>query len=232
MIKSIKVQCKMLPCDWYLIPAGQTWGGDRVWPSWPAMLLWRCHPHHLLLWADQGEGGQQRSQHVEGVHYVFRVHHDRHVHHMHCIHHVHFQLAFQRSKKWDTGALMLKNTFLKWWNDWPVWNEQCSKANSCSSSMDSLRAWLFGPGWFPGVFQSFLFWFWFEKTSTDEGPFQPQTWACPDSETTRLLKRFKQTSDIYFGKPSFNKLAKFQTNEILPIKEKHTYHFHYAEIKA
>ena len=60
----------------------------------------------------------------------------------------------------------------------------------------------------------------------------PQTWACPDSETTRLLKRFKQTSDIYFGKPSFDKLAKFQTNEILRIKEKHTYHYHYAEIKA
>ena len=77
---------------------------------------------------------------------------------------------------------------------------QCSKAKSCSSSMDSLRAWLFGPGWFPGVFQSFLFWFWLEKkTSTDEGPFHPQTWACQDSETTRLLRRFKQPSDIYFG---------------------------------
>ena len=71
-----------------------------------------------------------------------------------------------------------------------------------------------------------------KKTSTDGGPSHPQTWACPDSETTRLLKRFKQTSDIYFGKPSFDKLAKFQTNEILRIKEKHTYHNHYVEIKA
>ena len=168
MIKSIKVQCKLLSCDWYLIPAGQTWGGDRVWPRWPAVLLWRCHPHHLLLWADQGEGGQQRSQHVERVLYVFRVHHVHHVHHAlypPCT----LSIVFSRGPKIETpDALMLKNTFLKWWNDWPVWNEQCSKANSCSSSMDSLRAWLFGPGWFPGVFQNFLFWFWFEKkNSTD-----------------------------------------------------------------
>ena len=191
MIKSIKAQCKLLTCDWYLIPAGQTWGGDRVWPSWPAVLLWRCHPHHLLLWADQGEGGQQRSQHVERVHYVYRVQLVHHVHHVH---------------------------------------QQCSKANSCSSSMDSLRAWLFGPGWFPGVFQNFLFlvlvW---KKTSTDEGPFHPQTWVCPDSETTRLLRRFKQTSDICLRKRSFDAI---QTNEILRMEEKHTYNYHFAGIKA
>ena len=79
-------------------------------------------------------------------------------------------------------------------------------------------------------FKTSFFWFWFEKkTSTDEGPFHPQTWVCPDSETTRLLRRFKQTSDICLRKRSFDAI---QTNEILRMEEKHTYNYHFAGIKA
>ena len=74
-------------------------------------------------------------------------------------------------------------------------------------------------------FKASIFWFWFEEKklplTSDLSP--SQTWACPDSETTRLLRRFKQTSDIYLGKPSFDAIAKFQTNEILQKRRRKAY---------